>query len=217
MTINQKKLEQSYIQELYVQEDEVLRSITPGLTERGLPLISVPPEVGKAIYLLAKISGAKRALEIGLLGGYSTIWLTRGLVEGGQVVSLELKEEHAKFARQNLSQAGLLEQVTIYVGDALKSLDALIEKEEKFDFFVIDADKVNYPVYIDKVIQLANPGAVLSCDNLFFNGRIFDKKDAMNPAPAAVRKVNEILSSHPRLESILFPIGDGLGVARVKG
>lgn len=214
--INQKKLEQSYIQDLYVQEDEVLQSVTLGLMDRGLPLISVPPEVGKAIYLLAKISGARRALEIGLLGGYSTIWLTRGLTEDGRVVSLELKEEHANFARHNLSQAGLLERVTIRVGDALESLDALLETGEKFDFFVIDADKVNYPVYIEKVIQLANPGAVLCCDNLFFNGRIFDEKDALNPAPAAVRKVNEILSSHPRLEAILFPIGDGLGVARVK-
>lgn len=215
MTMNRKQ-EQSYIQELYVQEDDILQSITPGLTERGLPLISVPPEVGKAIYLLAKISGARRALEIGLLGGYSTIWLTRGLAEEGQVVSLELKEEHANFARYNLLQAGLLNRVTIHVGDALVSLDALIEADEKFDFFVIDADKVNYPVYIEKVIQLANPGAVLCCDNLFFNGRIFDEKDALNPAPAAVRKVNEILSAHPRLEAILFPIGDGLGVARVK-
>ncbi|SDY68338.1 O-methyltransferase [Thermoactinomyces sp. DSM 45892] len=214
--MEQKKIEQAYIQELYVQEDDLLKSVTTGLVENGLPLISVPPEVGKAIYLLAKISGAKRALEIGLLGGYSTIWLTRGMGMDGEVVSLEIKEEHASFARQNLSRAGLLDQVSIYVGDALLSLDQLISKKEKFDFIVIDADKINYPVYIEKVLQLADPGAILCCDNLFFNGRIFDKKDALNPAPAAVRKVNEILSSHPRLEAILFPIGDGLGVARVK-
>ncbi|SFX28748.1 Predicted O-methyltransferase YrrM [Thermoactinomyces sp. DSM 45891] len=214
--MEQKKIEQAYIQELYVQEDDLLKSVTTGLVENGLPLISIPPEVGKAIYLLAKISGAKRALEIGLLGGYSTIWLARGMGTGGEVVSLELKEEHVDFARQNLSRAGLLDQVSILVGDALVILDQLIGNKERFDFMVIDADKINYPLYIEKVLQLADPGAILCCDNLFFNGRIFNEKDARNPAPAAVRKVNEILSSHPRLEAILFPIGDGLGVARVK-
>lgn len=207
---------QAFIRERYVQEDDVLASINPGLAERGLPLISVPSEIGQTIYLLAKISGAKRALEVGLLGGYSTIWISRALPENGQIVSIELKEEHALFAHENLAKAGVVDQVDIRIGDALVVLDQLIESGEKFDFFLIDADKINYSLYVEKVIQLAHPGAVICCDNLLFRGRIFDPKDAQNPAPLAVRKANELLATHPKLESILLPIGDGLGVARVK-
>ncbi|KPC74775.1 methyltransferase [Thermoactinomyces vulgaris] len=207
--------EQEYVRSLFAQEDEVLKSIAPGLDERGMPQISVPPEVGKTLYLLAGLSGAKRVLEIGALGGYSTIWLARALPADGQVISLELKEEHAAFARENVAKAGLADRVTIMVGDATESLAKLVDKQEKFDFFFLDADKPNYPHYLEQAIALASPGAVIAADNLFQNGRIFDES-YQGPSPVTIRRFNRQLAEDPRLESIILTIGDGLGVCRVK-
>lgn len=206
----------TYIRSLFAQEDNVLQSISTGLDERGFPQISVPPEVGKTIYLLAKIAGATNILEIGALGGYSSIWLARSLPSNGRLVSLELEETHAQFAEENLKKAGLEDQVTFLVGDANVRLDQLIEKGERFDFFFIDADKPNYLTYLEKAVQLSNPGAVIVADNLFQEGRIFDEDDD-SPSPSAIRKFNLSISSNPRLESMILPIGDGLGVCRVSG
>src|SRR3954468_15860351 len=99
--------EKEYVRSLFADEDEILKGIAAGLNERDMPQISVPPEVGKTLYLLAKISGAKKVLEIGALGGYSTIWLARALPEDGKVISLELEQKHADFAMENIAKAGL--------------------------------------------------------------------------------------------------------------
>ena len=154
-----------YINSLFVSEDDVLASIEKGLIERGMPKISVPPEVGKTIYLLAKMVGAKRILEIGALGGYSTIWLARALPEDGQVVSLELSSAHAAFAQENVQRAGVGDRVTFCVGDAQESLKRLELQGETFDFFFIDADKENYPTYLESAFRLAHPGAIIAADN----------------------------------------------------
>jgi predicted O-methyltransferase YrrM len=207
--------EKEYVRALYAQEDEVLASIAPGLDERNMPQISVPPEVGKLLYLLVRISGAKRILEIGALGGYSTIWMARALPEDGRLVSLELKEEHAAFAGANVSKAGLDGLVRFMVGDASESLEKLITAGERFDFFFIDADKQGYIHYLEKSIQLALPGAIITADNLFQGGRIFDESDQA-PSRVAIREFNRKIAKDPRLESLLVPIGDGLGVIRVK-
>ncbi|SEN06024.1 O-methyltransferase [Lihuaxuella thermophila] len=207
--------EREYVRSLFGKEDDVLKSIAPGLEERDMPQISVPPEVGKTLYLLAKMSGAKRVLEIGALGGYSTIWLARALPESGKVVSLEISQKHADFAAENVAKAGLKERVTFLVGDAMQSLDTLARKGERFDFFFIDADKPNYINYLEKVIQLSEPGAVITADNLFQHGRIFDDQDQA-PSPRTIRQFNEQIANDPRLESMLLTIGDGLGVCRVK-
>lgn len=205
----------TYIRTLFVKEDDILASIAPRLTTLGLPLISVPSEVGKWLTLLVKISSAKQVLEIGTLAGYSTICITRGLRINGHCTTIELKEEHAKLAQEHLQLAGLMDQVTILIGDALDQLNRLQQAGKKFDFFFLDADKVNYPTYLDQILQLAEPGAVIALDNLLLGGRVLDKTD-QNPAPTAVRKVTNMLADDPRLESILLPIGDGLGVARVR-
>ena len=204
-----------YIRKLFVKEDEVLASIDKKLAKRGLPLISVPKEVGYTLYWLVRLVQPKRILEIGTLGGYSTIWLARALPEQGKLISIERKEEHRRLALENIIEAGLSSKVEIVIGNASDVLQMLLKKEERFDFFFIDADKVNYVEYLEKAIQLAQPGAVIAMDNLFLSGRIWDDND-QNPAPQAVRKVNQKLASDPRLESLLLPIGDGLGLARVK-
>ncbi|MFC4546083.1 O-methyltransferase [Paenactinomyces guangxiensis] len=180
-----------------------------------MPQISVPSEVGKTLYLLAKISGAKRILEIGALGGYSTIWLARALPRTGKVVSLEISQKHADFAKENIEKAGLSSLVTYQVGNARESLEQLIRQGEKFDFFFIDADKPSYIYYLEKAIELANPGAIITADNLLQSGRIFDEED-QGPSPQTIRKFNRQIATDPRLESILLTIGDGLGVCRVK-
>jgi predicted O-methyltransferase YrrM len=208
--------EKEYVRSLFAKEDEVLKSIEPGLKKRDMPQISVPPEVGKTLYLLAKMSGAKKVLEIGALGGYSTIWLARALPETGKVISLELKEEHANFAMENIKKAGLAERVSFMVGDASESLERLVKEGKRFDFFFIDADKMNYPYYLEKALELAEPGAIITADNLFQGGKIFDEK-YQGPSPTSIRKFNRQIATDPRLESILLTIGDGLGVCRVKG
>lgn len=207
--------EKEYIRNLFAKEDEVLASIAEGLTKREMPQISVPPEVGKTLYLIAKMTGAKRILEIGALGGYSTIWLARALPASGQVISLELKQEHAEFAMENLTKAGLSEQVKIMVGDAKASLVQLVDQKETFDFFFIDADKLSYLEYLEQILKLAVPGAVIAADNLFQRGRIFDENDPA-PSPQVIRKFNQRLAEDPRLESMILPIGDGLGISIVK-
>jgi predicted O-methyltransferase YrrM len=207
--------EQDYIRSLFVREDEVLKQISSGLEARNMPQISVPPQVGKTLWLLARIAGAKRVLEIGALGGYSTIWLARALPEDGHVLSLELKEEHAEFAAENVKKAGLEARVTFMVGDARESLQKLAQAEERFDFFFIDADKPGYPDYLEMAIRLAEPGALITADNLFLQGRIFDENE-QSISPVTIREFNRSIAEDPRLESILLPIGDGLGVCRVK-
>jgi caffeoyl-CoA O-methyltransferase len=123
-----------YIRSLFAREDEVLRSIAGGLAARGMPQISVPPETGKTLYLLAKMCEARDILEIGALGGYSTIWLARALPREGRLLSLELREEHAAYARENVNRAGVGEQVEIRIGDAMELLTALEEEGASFDF-----------------------------------------------------------------------------------
>lgn len=204
-----------YIQNLFVLEDEVLQSIDDGLAEREMPKISVPPEVGKTIYLLAKISGARRILEIGALGGYSTIWLARAVAKEGEVVSLELSPKHAAFAEENVKRANLAHCVSFRIGDAQESLQTLGKEGEIFDFFFIDADKLNYPTYLESAIRLSRPGAVIIADNTLQKGRVINPEDD-RPATQAIRKFNQMMATDPRLESILLPIGDGITIARVK-
>lgn len=204
-----------YIRSLFAREDEVLRSIADGLADRGMPQISVPPETGKTLYLLAKICGARDILEIGALGGYSTIWLARALPKEGRLLSLELREEHAAFARENADRAGVGEQVEFRIGDAMELLKALEGEGASFDFIFIDADKEGYVHYLERAIRLARTGAVISADNVLWGGRVYDESDR-TPSTEAIRQFNETLSRDSRLESKLLPIGDGLAVARVR-
>jgi len=205
----------NYIRDLFVEEDDVLASIDSRLSSLGLPLISVPSEVGKWLTMMVRMTGAKQILEVGTLAGYSTICLIRGLNEYGHCTTIELKEEHAKLAREHLDKAGYLDCVTTLVGDASEQLANLIQEDKKFDFIFLDADKVNYPTYLEQVIQLSSPRTVIVIDNLLLGGRVLDEEDR-HPAPTAVRKVTQMLASHSRLESILLPIGDGIGVAIVR-
>lgn len=206
---------EAYVQQLFVKEDEVLRSIEPGLSQRGMPQISVSPNVGKTLYMLARITGARRVLEIGTLGGYSTIWLSRALPGDGRLVSLELNANHAAFARENVNRAGLANRVEIRVGNAVESLKQLADQGETFDFFLIDADKENYLTYWEWSIRLARPGAVITADNALLHDRIFGE-EVEDKRARAILRFNEAVSRDGRVEAMLLPFGDGLLVAQVK-
>ena len=209
-----------YIEQLCVPPNAVFEQALRDAAAAGLPEINVSPNEGKLLYLLAKIAGARRILEIGLLGGYSAMWLASALPTDGRLVSLEVDEKFAGVARQNLDRAGLLAQVTIRVGDARQSLDQLVRVgEPPFDLVFIDADKESYPVYLDFALRLTRPGSLILADNVIRDGRVTDAQ-ATEPNIRATREFNRRLAAHPGLETILLPIMrdsiDGLAIARVK-
>jgi caffeoyl-CoA O-methyltransferase len=204
-----------YIQSLFAQEDEILASVTQSILDQDMPPISVSPELGKLLSLLVRMSGAKRVLEIGALAGYSGICLARGLSAGGKIISLELNELYAQVALTNMKRAGFANSVEYRIGPALDSLKRLAEEKIAFDFVFIDADKENYPVYLEWAIRLARPGAIITADNVLWGDRVLDPENK-EQATEAIREFNRRLAKDPRLESLLLPIRDGFAVARVK-
>lgn len=188
-----------YVGAALVRDDPILAGALERSAAAGLPAISVSPPQGKLLHLLARAMGARRILELGTLGGYSTIWLARALPRGGRVVTLELEEKHAAVARDNLERAGLARRVDIRVGPALGTLDALIaDAVEPFDVVFIDADKPRIPDYYGRALQLTHPGSVIIVDNVVRDGKLADaSSDDANVQ--GVRTLHEILSHDPRV------------------
>lgn len=203
-----------YVNDLY-KEDPLLAEVIQTIKEKGMPEVSVAPAYGRLLTFLVQTSGAKKVLEIGALGGYSGICLSRGMSEDGRLTSLELKEEYAALAHAHLTKAGYGEKVEYKIGPAADSLEELKKEGEKFDFFFIDADKENYPVYLEYAIQLANPGAIIAGDNCFLRGRTLNT-EKNGPSVKAVRKFNESIATDERLMSTMLPAYDGLALAIVK-
>lgn len=205
---------EQYGDELY-SKDEVLERVTQSIAESGIRDVSIAPGYGRLLTLLVKLAGAKAVLEIGALGGYSGICLARGLPADGRLLSLELKEENAELARANLHKAGFGQVAEYRVGPALDSLHTLEQRGERFDFFFIDADKENYPNYLEYAIKLAKPGALIAGDNILLRGRTLNE-DKNGPSVQAMRRFNETVARDERLISTLLPAYDGLALAMVK-
>jgi len=165
--------------------------------DAGLPAIDVSPLQGKMLGLLAQMSGARRVLEVGTLGGYSTLWLARAVGDGGSVVTLEIDPKHAEVARSNLARAGLASRTEVKVGPAIESLPTLAGP---FDFIFIDADKPRNPDYLAWALKLSRPGTVIVVDNVVRNGRVVDAAGG-DPAVVGVRRLVEMLAAEPRLTS----------------
>lgn len=181
------------------QPDHVLETALTASAEAGLPPINVAPNQGKFLHLLAKIRGARRILEIGTLGGYSTIWLARALPKDGVLISLELNEAHARLARENIEQAGLSQVASIVVGEADQSLQKLIDAAaEPFDFIFIDADKERNREYLRLSLKLSRSGTVIVADNVVRKGRVA-KTDNRDPDVVGVRDYMALLANDPRL------------------
>ena len=212
----------AYIAQNLIPSDPILEETLKANVEAGLPSIDVSPTQGKFLYLITKIKGARRILEVGTLGGYSTIWLARALPHDGKIITLELNPKHAEIAAKNIARAGLTSRIEQRIGPALESLAQLhSESVEPFDLIFIDADKPNNPNYLDWAIRLSHPGTIIITDNVIREGGIL-KADDPDPTIQGTRRFFEKLGSDPRLEATaLQTVGckkhDGFAVAIVQG
>lgn len=210
----------SYISDLLVRPDEALEAALEGSEAAGLPAIQVAANQGKLLHLLARLQGARSILEVGTLGGYSTIWLARALPPGGRLITLELEPRHAEVARANIARAGLAERVEVRVGPASESLPRLTQEGvEPFDLVFIDADKEGYPDYLGWALRLTRPGSLIVADNVVRGGALIDP-DSSDPRVQAVRRFIELVAAEPRLDAtVIQTVGskgyDGVAFALV--
>jgi predicted O-methyltransferase YrrM len=210
----------TYIESLFVPADPVLAANIENADAAGLPPINITANQGKFLYLLARIAGARRVLEVGTLGGYSTTWLARALPADGRLITLEFDPVHARTARKNIAAAGLDAVVQVRVGDASASMIAMIDAAEPpFDFIFIDADKTGYVKYLELALRLSRPGTVIVADNIIRNGAVMERSPA-DENDRGARTYNAAAAAHPRLESIALPMFkdkmDGMAISRVK-
>ncbi|NEA18243.1 O-methyltransferase [Streptomyces halstedii] len=188
-----------YFNGLLVEEDDALRAVAAHSGASHLPEHQVAPNQGKLLHLLARIQGARTILEIGTLGGYSTVWLARALPADGRLVTLEADEGHAAVAAANIAGAGLDGTVDLRVGPALDSLPALADEGAgPFDLVFIDADKPSNPAYLDWALRLTRPGSVIVGDNVVRDGAVIDPAST-DPRVQGVRRFTELIAAHPRL------------------
>jgi len=186
-----------YIVDRLVPSDSALTNVLSANTAANLPPHDVAPNQGKLLHIFARMISARRVLEIGTLGGYSTIWLARALPEGGKVVTLEADVAHAKVARSNIEMAGLAGVVELHVAPALESL-ARLPAKEPFDLVFIDADKQNNPAYLEWALKLSHSGTVIIGDNVVRDGGITDP-DSVDPRVLGVRRFFDMIADEPRL------------------
>jgi predicted O-methyltransferase YrrM len=209
-----------YLTDVLVRPDSALDAALAASTSAGLPAINVTPNLGKLLYLLACMQGAKNILEFGTLGGYSTIWLARALPPGGRLITLEAEPKHAEIARANIARAGLGEVVEIRVGLALDLLPQVTaDMRAPFDFVFIDADKSNNPEYFARSLELCRLGSLIIVDNVIREGAVVNEKSS-DPSVQGVRRLNEMLRSEKRVTATaLQTVGskgyDGFAIALV--
>jgi predicted O-methyltransferase YrrM len=190
-----------YLTEVLVCPDAALDAALRANAEAGLPAHDVSPAQGKLLELLVRMHGARRVLEIGTLGGYSTICLARGLLPGGRVITLEADPVRAQIAATNLERANLSEVVEVRVGPALETLPKLRDEGvAPFDFIFIDADKPNNPRYLEWALALSRPGSVIVADNVIRGGAVIDGNDS-DANVRGIRRFNELIAQNPRLSA----------------
>lgn len=184
----------AYLVEALLDRDEILDQALSDSRAAGLPAINVAPNQGKLLQLLAEVVGATRILEIGTLGGYSTIWLARALPPDGQLITLEYEPKHAEVARRNIERAGLAGRVEVKVGAAIDTLPGL---HGPFDFTFIDADKTSNPDYFAWALKLSRPGSVIVVDNVVRSGAVADPEG--DASAQAIRRMNALIAAEPRV------------------
>ncbi|MGH9606564.1 MAG: O-methyltransferase [Terracidiphilus sp.] len=190
-----------YFGDLLAPSDEALDAALRANKKAGLPAIDVSRVQGKFLHLLARIAGARRILEIGTLGGYSTICFARALPTGGRIVTLEVDPRHAEVARENLRNAKVLGRVDLRMGRALDSLAKLAAKgAEPFDLIFIDADKENNPAYFEWALKLSRTGTVIVVDNVVRDGRVVEEK-SRDAEVIGTRRMTEMIATEPRVSA----------------
>jgi predicted O-methyltransferase YrrM len=211
-----------YYAKVFGASDPVMTKVLAASKKAGLPDIQVSPLQGRLLMLLAQSMGAKRILEVGTLGGYSTIWMARALPADGMLVTLEYEKLHAEVAAKNIAMADLAEKIQVRQGAGADSMAALVkEKAASFDFVFIDADKPGYPAYLEWALKLTRPGSLIVADNMVRQGKVADA-DSRDAAVQGARKFNALVSKNPKLEATAVQtVGskgyDGFVLARVIG
>ncbi len=203
----------TYKREVFAREDDLLKNIMPDAAEQGIPRISVSPEAGQTLYLLAKTIGAKKILEFGALAGYSGIWLARALPEDGQFITLEIELKHAEITRHNYEKAGLSDRTDVRLGDGAKLMQDAAQ-DGPFDLIFIDADKESYPKYLDFALENTRPGGLIIADNANGHGhahRALPEGDGRR----GIQDYNRRVADHPKLISNIIPVGGWLAVSLV--
>lgn len=209
-----------YISKLVTREDEALLAVEKSISEANMPPISISPNQGKFLQVLAKLAGAKKILEMGTLAGYSTIWLARALPPGGKLVTLEFDPHHAEVARKNIDRAGVGGLVDIRIGKAIEWLPKIkAEGIGPFDMIFIDADKPPYLQYFEWAIELSRPGTLIVADNVIREGKVLDPKTE-DPMVIGVQRLNQALLNNSKVTaSIIQTVGakehDGMVIAIV--
>ena len=210
-----------YLADALLPDDPILEEALKSSEAADIPAIQVSALQGKLLMLLVQLQNARRILEIGTLAGYSTIWLARGMPEGGRIVTLEADMHHAKVAQANIARAGVADRVDLRLGRALKTLPMLAgENAGPFDFFFIDADKKNIPKYFDWSLKLSRPGSLIVVDNVVRDGQVVDRANG-EPNIEGVRSFLSRAGQDTRVEATaLQTVGikghDGFAIVRVK-
>jgi|SRR5579884_2178453 len=202
-----------YIAGLFSAEDELLASLRDEAERTGLPPIAISADEGRLLQVLLTAISARRVLEVGTLGGYSAICMARVLPPGGQLLSIEIDERHAAFARRYIDRAGLSDRAQVRVGRALDILPSL--DGERYDVMFLDADKEPLPTYFQWALRLVRPGGLIIGDNALWGGRVYESADSDDSA-RGIREFNRRMATDPRVLSIIVPTHDGVAVAVVR-
>jgi predicted O-methyltransferase YrrM len=203
-----------YIAGLFGAEDELLASLREEADRTGLPPIAISTDEGRLLQVLLTAINARRVLEVGTLGGYSAICMARALPPGGRLLSIEINDLHASFARKYVDRAGLGERVEIRVGRALDVLPSL--DGTRYDAMFLDADKEPLPTYFEWAIRLVRPGGLIIGDNALWGGKVYAEEAVPDEKTRAVREFNRRMASDPRVLGIIVPTHDGVAVAVVR-
>lgn len=210
----------AYAEDLYAPESGARRWVASETEKRGFPAIQVSRLEGRLLGLLARLADAARVLEIGTLGGYSALWILSALPEEAELVTVEKEEDRAELAREGFRRAGVTDRVELRVGRAEDVLEEMAvgrrRGEATFDMAFVDADKENYPLYLDRLTTLVRPGGLITADNAFWEGRVVDG-EAEDAATRGVREYNRRLAEDEAFDAAVIPVRDGLSVARYRG
>jgi len=209
----------AYLDDVFGTEDEQMRTLMTRAVAAGLPDIAVSASVGHLLMVLAKTAGARTIVEVGTLGGYSGIWLARGLVPGGRLITIEAEPRHAAFARAEFGRAGLGDRVEVREGKGLEVLPALVEElgEGSVDLVFLDAIKTEYPGYLPHAKTLLRPGGLVTADNALGGGWWIDDAPGSNESRDAADRFNRLVAGDADFDAACVPIREGVLIARKRG